>query len=370
MTETAKKRLPAFVLGALILTALLAFQLTSVKDVEAEGTAPQTSADTDANADRDGDAAPIPVESEAIQVGEVSSYLTATANLVPENEVDVLAEWEGRLAKMAVEEGDVVAAGQILAELARGDAEIAVEKARIRAETARLAFERAQILRSQDLLSPEAFDKVALESRVADQELAEAGWRLEKTYIRAPFAGRVTERTARAGQHVRPGDPMFRIADFDPLVARIYLPEQDVLALEEGREVRLGLRAEDSVTFTGRIRQISPVVDTATGTVKVTVEARQVPKAVRPGAFVSVDIVKETRRAAVLLPREAVVRELQSTFVFVANGDVAEKRSVTLGLEEGGRVEAVEGLDAAERVIVAGQGGLEDGAAIRTIEAG
>ena len=90
---------------------------------------------------------------------------------------------------------------------------------------------------------------------------------------------------------------------------------------------------------------------------KVTVEAlRPFPESVRPGGFVTIDIVRETRPAALLLPRQAVLRELQSAHVFVAKNGVAEKRNVTLGLEEGDRVEVRTGLAAGERVIVAGKG--------------
>jgi multidrug efflux pump subunit AcrA (membrane-fusion protein) len=103
---------------------------------------------------------------------------------------------------------------------------------------------------------------------------------LAKTVIRAPFSARVTERFITQGQHLRPGDELFTVADYNPLVARIYLPESDVLELEEGREVRIALAANTKVSFAGRIRQIAPVVDTATGTVKVTVEAVQPPSGV------------------------------------------------------------------------------------------
>src|SRR5205814_1661947 len=108
-------------------------------------------------------------------------------------------------------------------------------------------------------------------------------------------------------------------------------------------DVRITLKASDTTRFRGRIRQISPVVDTATGTVKLTVEATAPPPEVRPGAFVTIDIVRETHPQAVLLPREAVIRELQDAYVFVASAGIAEKRTVSLGLEEGTRIEALSG---------------------------
>ncbi len=317
--------------------------------------------------DEDDEKAPIPVEATAVGTGRIASYISASANLVPESEVRILAEWEGRLDRLNVEEGDRVARGQVLAELARQDGQIALNKARVKASTSLQAFERAERLRAQELISPEAFDKIALDHEIAAQELAEAEWRFEKTLIRAPFSGRVIERMVQPGQHVRPGDELFTVADFDPLIARIFLPERDVLALEEGRGVRIVLRADSEVDFPGRIRQISPVVDTATGTVKVTVEARSVPAMVRPGAFVRIDVVRDQVADAVLMPREAVVRELSRAYVFVARDGVAEKRPVTLGLEEDDMIQATEGLAAGEQVIVAGQGGLKDGSAIKLI---
>jgi membrane fusion protein (multidrug efflux system) len=309
--------------------------------------------------------APIPVEVAEVRQDGVASYISATANLVPENEVKVLAEWEGRLARLLVEEGQWVKKGQALAELAQGDAPMAVEKARVRLENSRVAHGRTSTLADEGLVSPQDREKAAMELGVAGQELAEAEWRIEKSRVRSPFTGQVTRRTAQPGQDVRLGDELFVVSQLEPLVARIYLAEKDVLGLTLDRPVRIALKADEEITFGGRIHQISPVVDPATGTVKVTVQAIRPPAEVRPGAFVRVDVVKEERPDAVVVPKLAVVRELQKTFVFVADEEVARKREVALGLEEGAMVQALSGVEAGEQVIVAGQGALEDGAAIK-----
>ncbi len=309
----------------------------------------------------------IPVSVAVIVRGSISSYITSTANLVPEQEVKILAEAEGRVAELHVEEGNRVGRGQILAALAHEDAEIALKKAELRSASTRSAYERVASLLVDNLVSREAYDRAAFENEVAGQELAEARFKLEKTFIRAPFGGHITDRSIKLGQHVRPGDILFTVSDFDPLIARIYLPEKDVYGLQEAREVRITLKANETTRFHGRIRQISPVVDTGTGTVKITVEATATPPEVRPGAFVTLDIVREVHPQAVLVPREAVIRELQDSYVFVARGDMVEKRPVSLGLEEGGRIEAISGLSPGERVIVAGQGGLRQGSMIKVI---
>lgn len=312
--------------------------------------------------------APVPVETIAVVTGPVSSYLAATANLVPETEVKVLAEWEGRVGRVLIEEGQAVAKGQVIAELVEGDSQINLEKSRVRLANAEAGYERTARLHREGLVSPQDLDRASMEKALAGQEVKEADWRLAKTRIRAPFGGRVTMRSIHPGQDIRIGQEIFTVASFEPLVARIYLPERDVLALRPGQAARIVSKADEAIEFGGVIDQIAPVVDIATGTVKVTVKAGPRPEEVRPGAFVEVRIVQQTRPAALLVPREAIVRELQKTYVFVAKDGVAEKRAVILGIEESGRVEASSGLVAGERVITAGQGSLKDGAPVKLID--
>lgn len=313
---------------------------------------------------------PIPVSTAKVTVAPVSSYVSATANLVAEHEVKIVAETDGRIAQLLVDEGQFVRSGQPLAILVRDDAQIALVKSRVRANNARTAYKRAKDMMDKELLSQGDYDKTSMEKDVAEQELAEAEWRLGKTTIRAPFEGRLTDRVVNQGQHLRPGDTLFTVTDFDPIIARIYLPEKDVLALNPGSNVRIRMKASDDVSFRGRIRQISPVVDPATGTVKITVEAVNPPAFVRPGAFVNVDILRETRQGAIVLPREAIVRELRDAHVFIAGtGNIAKKRAVTLGLEEGGLVQILSGVQPGETVVTAGQGGLKDGSLIKILAA-
>ena len=343
---------------------------------DSETTAEATNADADASEEgkdsegedgEDDETIAIPVSVAAVEQGAVSAYLTATANLVAENEVKVLGEAEGRVERLLVDEGHFVRKGQLLATLVSDDQRIALAKAEIQHANAELGFERGEDLSAKELLSREDMDKLLLELEIAEQELAEAKWQVQKTEIRAPFAGQISERLIQLGQHVRNGDELFQITDFDPLIARIYFPETDVIGLENGREVRLSLNADPDMQFEGRIRHVSNVVDVSTGTVKITVEVAHVPAGVRPGSFVTVGIVRETRNDVLKLPKEAVIRELRSAHVFVVQDNLAQKREVTLGLEEGDFVEALSGVDTGERVIVLGQGGLKNGSEIEIL---
>ena len=381
MTDKAKNRFRIISLIAalvIVTSAVIWVSAQTTDDATESDTAEQSSTEAAENADNDAESddkaesgedeeIPVPVEVAEVTTGAISSYISATANLVAEDQVKVLAEAEGRIERLQVEEGDRVTKGQVLAVLVQDEAKIAKAKVELRASNTGAALERANDSFDQGLISSEAFDKLKMDDEIARQEVAEAEWRLAKTVIRAPFTGRITERFITLGQHLRPGDELFTIADYDPLVARIYLPERDVLELEEGREVRITLAAENELSFIGRVRRIAPVVDTATGTVKVTVEAIQPPSGVRPGAFVSIDIVRERHATALLLPRESVIRELRTAHVFITEDDLAVKKAVELGLEEGDVVEVLSGLTDGDKVVIAGQGGLDDGQKIKIL---
>ena len=108
-------------------------------------------------------------------------------------------------------------------------------------------------------------------------------------------------------------------------------------------------------------------MDVETGTVKLTIEAARTPRQVRPGSFVSIDIVRDSHDDAVLVPRDSVIRELKKAHVFVLAEETAEKRVVELGLEEAEWVQILTGVAPGEEIIVAGQGGLRDGTRVKKL---
>lgn len=352
----------------LVLGGALAVAAGGAIAVGAIGNAKPAEAAEAAEDETDAEEASVPVEVTEASRHDLTAALVATANLVPKDQVNVLSESEGRIARVAVEEGDWVREGDVLVVLDRREAEIAHGTAALKAESAELAYDRAVAASAEGLISSEQLDAARTEHEVAQQSLAEAQWRLDKTTVRAPFTGRVTARTATVGQHVRPGDALYELASWNPLIAEIFLPERDVMALQVGGEATLRLASATDVSFAGQIERISPVVDTATGTVKVTVHAVRPPSEVRPGAFVAVEIPRDRREGVIAVPRDAVIRQLRQAHVFVTAEDgTAARREVHLGLEQGGLVEVTEGLDAGDIVVVAGQGALKDGAKVKIL---
>lgn len=309
----------------------------------------------------------VPVEVSGILVKDISSFLTSTTNIEAENEATVLAEIDGRILKIFKEEGNKVKKGELLAKLDDEEKKIALKKAEVKAENGKANYNRSKELYSQELLSIESFDEVRYQNELAKSELEEAEYNLSKTRIVAPFSGEVTVRHIKLGQNVKPTDPLFTVTNRNLLVAYIYLPEKDALYLDIGQEVKISIPWDETTRYSGVIERISPIVDAQTGTVKITIYARNLPKLIKPGSFVSIHIVKDVHENAILIPKKSVIKDFQESYVFIVEEDTAKKVKVELGFEDNGYVEILSGLEESQKVVSVGQGGLKDGSKVKVI---
>ena len=338
--------------------------------------APSGEAKADENKpDRKREEASLPVEVMPVFSAPVTSYLTASTNLEPKAEARVLAETEGIVWDLLVEEGDRVTKGQALARLDDREAKVVLNRSKAMADSDDAAYRRAQDLSRRGLVSQEDFEKVELARRLSHAELEQMEFSLRQKRIEAPFAGVVTERACRLGERVMPSQHLFTVADFEPLMAVVHLPERHVRNLVPGVEV-LAMESDadrgdgERVIVKAVVDQVSPVVDPKTGTVKVTLAVPEPPAGLRPGSFIRIKLVQESRPEALLIPKEAVVRDLAEDFVYVldGSGERVDKRRIELGLAEDGYIEVTEGLRAGDKVIAVGQGGLRARSLVRVVK--
>jgi membrane fusion protein (multidrug efflux system) len=197
--------------------------------------------------------------------------------------------------------------------------------------------------------------------------LADARRELGYTQVRAPIDGVVTERLVNLGDQVTVNQALFRIVDFDSIVARIYVPEKDMVRLAVGQPARLRADALGGKTLTGSIDRVSPVVDPATGTIKVTVATPR-QEGLRPGMYVEVELVTAVHDQALLVPKRALVYDNDRVFVFRMKKDAdrrVERLSVIPLLENVDFIEPAGGLEPGDQLVVAGQSGLKDNGLVR-----
>ncbi len=326
------------------------------------------SSDADAGPEGEENNAPvIPVEAVSARRGRIEAFYSATASLEADGEAAVVPRVAGRITAIEVEEGDAVAAGDVLARI--DDERLRLELSRAEADLKRLRQDlgRQREMHERNMISTGAFERLQYEFEAQEAAVELARLELSYTAIEAPIAGVVSERMIKVGNMVSTVDPVFRVTAMDPLEATLHVPERELARLSAGLRAVMHADALPGERFVGVIDRISPVIDADSGTFRVTVELRDPSGRLRPGMFGRFDIVYDRRESAVLVPVEAVMREDGEDSVFVVDSDEAHRRSVEVGYRNNGDYEIVSGIEPGETVVITGQASLRSGARVQVL---
>ena len=312
---------------------------------------------------------PVPVAVAPAVTGTISSSYSANATLEANAEADVLARVPGVVQSLSVEEGDRVRKGDVLLQIDAEEYRYRLQQAEASTKNLRSRYERLENMSERGLVSEEEFDSAEADfaSAVANEGLARI--ELGYTTVRAPMDGFIVLRHVDQGQPISANVAVFRIANFEPLLARVHVPSKEFRSLSTEQPVSIHLDSDGTV-LQGRIHLVSPVIDPTSGTIKVTVEITRYPASVRPGDFAEVRIVTERRDGRTLVPRVALVSDKGEDVVYVEIDGVAERRVVDIGLSDDDHAEIISGVAVGEFVVVKGQRSLQHGQAVRVLEGG
>lgn len=311
---------------------------------------------------------PVPIEVATAATGSIASYYTATATLEAEKEAEILARVTGEIEALECEEGDQVREGQVLLRIDNDEYRLRVAQAEANAASLRDRYNRLKEMWDQKLVSAEEYQNGLNELTSAEAEENLARLNLSYTRVTAPFTGRIVRRLVDVGQNVSNGTALFSIADFDPLLARVHVPSKEFKKLKPNQPVELVLDS-NATPLQGIIKLVSPIIDPASGTIKLTIEIPQYPPQTRPGDFTEVKIVTELRTGTLLVPKIAVFTDRGETIAYVAADSTAERRIIEAGFEDDEHTEILSGIAEGEAVIVKGQRSLKHGAPIKIMNA-
>ena len=310
----------------------------------------------------------IPVEAATVAHSDVAAFYTGTATLEADEQATVVSQITGVVLEIRAEEGDFVEAGQVLARVESDRYALGVERANADLKRLEMDFQRKQELFDKQLVSAEDYERVSAEydAQKAAHDLARLD--LEYTNIRAPISGFISERLVRAGNLVELHQAVYRVTSYDPLLAVMHVPERELSVLRKGLDVSMSLGAWPGESFTGEVIRISPVIDPATGTFRVTAEIEDHDNMLKPGLFGRVGILYDLHEDVPVIPRSAVITEDELSHVFVINDEgSAARRDVQLGYERNGVIEVLDGLARGETVVTAGKGSLSTGSQVEVV---
>jgi HlyD family secretion protein len=309
----------------------------------------------------------------------VARTITATGSLAARVDMPVGVVGEGGMvSQVLVQPGDWVRAGQSLATVERSvqveqvrSLAAQVEVARADAKLAQAQLDRAKALVSRGFISAADIDqrtatRDAAQARVdvAAAQLAEQRARTGRLDIRAPAAGLVLTRAVEPGQIVQAGGAvLFRMAKGGEMEMRAQLAEGDLTVLRTGNSATV-TPIGDSRQFTGRVWQVSPIVDPQSrqGIARIALPYNE---ALRPGGFASATITSGSGNAP-LVPESAVQSDPKGNYLYVVNGENhVERRDVTVGQVSDKGVAITSGITGAEKIVTSAAAFLTPGQKVK-----
>ena len=291
----------------------------------------------------------------------------ALGNARANESIDIRPKITATLTAILFEEGQTVAAGDVLVKL-----DSLEQVADLAAAKASLVELQASYQRSSELFR----NKVVAESQLLQDEarkiagqamvsVAEA--RLADTIVRAPFAGRIGLRRVSLGSLLGPGTVITTLDDTHIIKVDFDLPEVYLSRLEPGLTVRAHSAAWPDQEFVGSVSSVDTRVDPVSRSIRVRSVMPNSDGHLRPGMFMTVTLLNDSTEA-MLIPERALIPERSDQYVFVVGDDqLVERREVRIGRRRPGEVEILEGLSAGEMVIVDGTQKARDGQPVKLL---
>ncbi|MDH4053888.1 MAG: efflux RND transporter periplasmic adaptor subunit [Gammaproteobacteria bacterium] len=307
---------------------------------------------------------PVAVEIATPIRADIYATYSANASLSSDYDAPAIARVAGEIVELAVEEGDRVAAGQVLARMDGERLRLEMLAARANLDRAEKELTRIADLHARGLVSSSMFEglKFDLDSLQAAYDLKQLNY--EYSIIRAPIAGVVSAREVKLGQSLAEGNVAFRITETSELLAHLQIPQTELDKFSAGHAATVQVASMPNHQFAATIIRISPTVDTRNGTFRATAKIDNADGVLAPGMFGRFTVAYEKRTNALVIPKTAVLDEDQEKTVYVVQNGAVVRRVVETGVEEKGLVEILSGLQEYDEIVVVGHGGLRDGSKV------
>jgi HlyD family secretion protein len=340
----------------------------------------------------------VPVHVVEAGVKSLKRTLGLTGEIRPIRGIDLFPKIPGRIIrKIAVEKGDYVRKGDLIAVLEQDVIKAKIDEAEASIESARAALSQVETrletlrkdrLRLENLYKEKAVAKQRLDHIVAEYEDAKAGRRLALARIEraravlgqlsilqrehsiyAPISGFVTARYVEEGAITSSGQPIIRISDEAKVKIVTTVSERFFHDIKKGMRADISVDAFPGKLFTGKITIKTPSIDPSSRTAEIEIHLLNNDLLLRSGMFAHIKLYLSDK-SAVVIPRDALNR-LPGTgnfYVYVVEDGRAVLKNIKTGLSEGNLVEVTDGINTGEQVVVKGQNRLKDGTMVVVVE--
>jgi|APTNR8051073442_1049403.scaffolds.fasta_scaffold05300_2 membrane fusion protein (multidrug efflux system) len=276
--------------------------------------------------------------------------------------VQITSNVTEKVADIRFDDGQRVAAGDILVVLTKSEEVADLGAAEAVLEERRVAYERAQKLESMNFASTATLDERRAALRGAEANITMIQSHIDDRVIEAPFGGVVGLRNISVGALVEPGDLITTLDDLSVIKLDFSVPATYLAELQPGLKIVATSSAFGSRPFDGEVQSVDSRVDPVTRSIVARAVLPNDDGVLRPGLLMTVTLLKQPR-TAILVPEEALIPQGRQNYVLVVDEDgegagvdsgTVVRREVTIGSRQKGDVEIRDGLDVGEKVVTHG----------------
>lgn len=301
--------------------------------------------------------------------GNISDVITLTADIQPINQAAIYAQVSGYLDKITVRRGYHVKKGQLLAHINDTTLLAQYHQAQANRDYLCLNARRYKSLLAKNLVSKDAYDLANSQCRQAQASVDYSRKMLSYADIIAPFDGYIFNRMVDPGATIPAttaalsanSNPLFTVVDTHIVKIVVNIPERDIRYVRIGLPVEVMVDAYPAESFPGRVTRMNPSLDTSTRTLAIEIDMQNRMEILKPGMFAKVTLNLDQHRNVFLVPKRALISRQKKIYLYIAEGEIARKRLVSVGIIGRKNAEITSGLSQEDRVVVAGQEHLQDG---------
>jgi len=296
-----------------------------------------------------------------------SDPVEALGTLKALESVNLTANVTETISALHFDDGQRVAAGDVLVEMTSTEEQALLEEGRVRVAEAERQFDRVKALVAQRAASESLLDERRRDLDTARAQLVAIESRLADRLIKAPFPGVIGLRNISPGALVRPGDLIATLDDDSRLKLDFSLPSRYLPDLRLGLVIQARAQALGDQVFTGAITAIDSRVDAVTRAVEVRALLPNPQRDLKPGLLMQVEVPRNPRQGLAIPEAALLQRGKDHRVLVVGEGDQVEERRVVIGARRPGKVEVTTGLAAGERVVTHGTDKVRPGQKVRVL---
>src|SRR5712671_5090229 len=250
---------------------------------------------------------PMQVRTTQLSPGPITRSVLVPAQVIAFQHATLYAKVSGYRKSIAVDKGDRVAAGAVLARIEIPELVASTAKQEAELKVARADYSRLQ--EAPDLVVPEMVDQARGRFEVARASLDQSETLLHYATITAPFSGIITQRAVDPGALIQANSAILGLMDFSKVRLQIAVPEVEASRIAVGQPVRVTTDNLPGMQFDGKVTRFTYALDAASRTMLTEVILDNPQLALRPGMLVTARIGIQHKEGALLMPAESLVME-------------------------------------------------------------